>query len=400
MSLTLLNLLKISVLKGAVLLSGEDQLEREVKWINIMEILDAYEELQRGEFLISTGYGLQDFSFYQLKNMMAKFVEKDLTAIALQPGYYFDTIPEPLILLAREHNFPLIQLPTKITWAKITKGVYNELLRERFFADENVQLVHEFLIHVLMDKNLLNYPYQKEALRLGINLNNHHCIALMDVDTESISGSELHMYYKNLLKKIQEAFVEPFKLFTTSFNNQLLLLLETSKGDQRVYKEMERLFLNEITPQLKPIPIRMSAGNFYSDIHKWRESYQEALFVMTLMRKGEREENFLSYHHLGLTGILMDCRKERLIHFAEEYLGRLLAYDEKKGTHLYRTLYVHVRHLNQTKTAQSLHLHRLTLRYRLQRIEDIIEQDLSHPQTLYHLYLCTQILDLYPPGIS
>ena len=69
------------------------------------------------------------------------------------------------------------------------------------------------------------------------------------------------------------------------------------------------------------------------------------------------------------------------------------SYDKANETELYKTLAVFLRNeRHATKTAQELYIHRSTLFYRLDRIHDLIQQDLDDPKVRLYLNLSLYIL--------
>ncbi|WP_201408322.1 aldehyde dehydrogenase family protein [Mycobacterium paraintracellulare] len=81
--------------------------------------------------------------------------------------------------------------------------------------------------------------------------------------------------------------------------------------------------------------------------------------------------------------------------FMLEWLGALLRYDRAKRTELVKTLghYLETGG-NYDMAAQSLGIHRSTLRYRLGRIRDISGRDLQDVDTRLNLHLATRVLDV------
>ena len=58
MSLTVQTILDENLLGTAHLIAGKTGLAAEITWVNVMEILDAPESVEKGELLITTGYQL------------------------------------------------------------------------------------------------------------------------------------------------------------------------------------------------------------------------------------------------------------------------------------------------------------------------------------------------------
>lgn len=80
--------------------------------------------------------------------------------------------------------------------------------------------------------------------------------------------------------------------------------------------------------------------------------------------------------------------------FCHPALGLLRKYDRENGTSLYQTLKVYTETgLNQRHTAEKLFLHRNTLNYRMNRIEEIAGIDFNDPSLLFPLMYSFKIDD-------
>jgi sugar diacid utilization regulator len=102
------------------------------------------------------------------------------------------------------------------------------------------------------------------------------------------------------------------------------------------------------------------------------------------------------FEDLGVYRILDsgDARPE-VRGFVQEWLGALLDYDRTKRAELVKTLSHYLDcGGNYDLTAQSLQIHRSTLRYRLGRIRDITARDLQDVDTRLNLHLATRVLDV------
>jgi len=73
-------------------------------------------------------------------------------------------------------------------------------------------------------------------------------------------------------------------------------------------------------------------------------------------------------------------------------LSRLRRYDEHHGTDFYNTLYQYLRcERNVVATARALFIHRNSMIYRLQRIQQLLELDLDDVNVRLYLLLSYQI---------
>ncbi|MEV0641449.1 helix-turn-helix domain-containing protein [Streptomyces sp. NPDC050619] len=94
--------------------------------------------------------------------------------------------------------------------------------------------------------------------------------------------------------------------------------------------------------------------------------------------------------HLVLLASLPERLRES---YRDRLLAPLLAYDETRGTQLHRTLASFLETCGSwQRSAEELHIHVNTLRYRVQRIEELTGRDLSSMRDRTDLYLALELL--------
>ncbi|MER5479246.1 helix-turn-helix domain-containing protein [Streptomyces sp. NPDC002734] len=128
--------------------------------------------------------------------------------------------------------------------------------------------------------------------------------------------------------------------------------------------------------------------------------YQEALRALEVRRRSRRRCGTTFFDDLGLYRILGPGNEYRELEtFVQEWLGRLVDYDGRHRTALVETL---SRYFdcggNYAETAESLAIHRSTLRYRLQRIREIGGHDLTNVEERLNLQVATRMWKIMPGG--
>ncbi|MEV6742604.1 helix-turn-helix domain-containing protein [Streptomyces sp. NPDC051104] len=121
--------------------------------------------------------------------------------------------------------------------------------------------------------------------------------------------------------------------------------------------------------------------------------YQEALRALEVRRRSRRRYGTTFFDDLGLYRILGPGIEYRELEaFVREWLGQLIDYDGLHRTALVETL---SRYFdcggNYAETAESLAIHRSTLRYRLQRIREISGHDLTNVEDRLNLQVATRV---------
>jgi DNA-binding PucR family transcriptional regulator len=121
--------------------------------------------------------------------------------------------------------------------------------------------------------------------------------------------------------------------------------------------------------------------------------YQEAQRALEVRRHSREHYGTTFFDELGLYRILGPGNDYRELEtFVQEWLGQLIDYDSRHHTAMVETL---SRYFdcggNYDETAESLAIHRSTLRYRLQRIRDISGNDLANVEDRLNLQVATRV---------
>jgi hypothetical protein len=122
-------------------------------------------------------------------------------------------------------------------------------------------------------------------------------------------------------------------------------------------------------------------------------SFAEARFTLDVMRAVRGEAAVNEFDGLGLFRVLTHVddvsRMERLV---SDLLGPLLAYDDRRGSQLVLTLSTFLDNGGAyDPTCELLSIHRSTLKYRLGRIRELAQVDLSDPRTTFDLHVATRV---------
>ncbi len=110
-----------------------------------MEILDSLDQLQPGELLLSTCYGLSEDSLLA-SDLVARLNERTLAGIVIQPRYYVTDIPSKMIRQADGLDFPIIRLQPEITFGKVTRAILDFLTYNAMSRRESPILFHRGVI--------------------------------------------------------------------------------------------------------------------------------------------------------------------------------------------------------------------------------------------------------------
>jgi sugar diacid utilization regulator/DNA-binding transcriptional ArsR family regulator len=124
-------------------------------------------------------------------------------------------------------------------------------------------------------------------------------------------------------------------------------------------------------------------------------SFSEAKRALHVQRGSVSPYGVRQFSDLGVYRIFdPDDKRPEVRGFLTEWLGPLQDYDRDKNAEMVKTL---ARYLDlggsYDQTAESLSIHRSTLRYRLARIRDISGRDLTDAETRLNMHLATRLVE-------
>ena len=132
-------------------------------------------------------------------------------------------------------------------------------------------------------------------------------------------------------------------------------------------------------------------GRVVSSVHEWMLSLQEAEMTAQVLRIVPRQ--VLGYHEIGIYQLLLPMLKSPdTLRFHRQQLQPLLDYEHSADGELLHTLAAYFEcNGNLARTAETIHVHRNTLLYRLTRIAQICHVDLEDAETRLSLWVALKL---------
>lgn len=182
------------------------------------------------------------------------------------------------------------------------------------------------------------------------------------------------VYQRNLVQRLQ---CQEYSCVPLLYENQVVVLASAD----HVQDILDNLFGN------KEKQYYIAAISFPLDeLRRISVRYEQLMFLIQCVHK---KPGIYRMEDYGLSYLLSIFQKQNsgqdVIHPA---LAKLKKYDAEKNSRLYDTLYQYL--LNERSvihSAQTMHIHKNSLMYRLQRIQAIIDVNLDDPMTRLYLLL-------------
>lgn len=143
--------------------------------------------------------------------------------------------------------------------------------------------------------------------------------------------------------------------------------------------------------------IYMGVSRLCTDVGQYSKRFKEANKAIEMAKvknrlMNESRNGVVHADELGHIMVFLDARKpEELLEYAHELLSDLKAYDEKSSTELLRTLFYYIENqCNLHKTAREMNVSISGMRYRIQRIEELMNIDLSKASSTFEIQIALQ----------
>ncbi len=253
-----------------------------------------------------------------------------------------------LVRMAAEMIFQEMILIEEIQW--------DERLKE--------ELVHQLLQH----EKPLDALFFERANRFDINLYLPRMAVI-------VTAENRHKVMK-LLKK----YITNNDLYAM-LPDGVVLLKSLEAGSASSYAE-------QLEKQLRAsgMVCKLSAGSVQADFKGLHISYQQAKDTLSVGSKLHPEADFYSYSDYQIPVLLRQCAGFPENHDLLHHYEKLKEYDKKKE--LIETLTTYIEENGEgSTTAKKLFIHRNTLSYRLDKIQDITGKDPRKVKDLLELYV-------------
>ncbi|WP_191565840.1 sugar diacid recognition domain-containing protein [Metabacillus idriensis] len=238
----------------------------------------------------------------------------------------------------------------------------------------NETLKQETLIQLLKGEAILTQEFSERAQRLNINLNIERQAVIFYVP-EDTDLKERQRFTKELehLSGIND-------LLVTTSATEIVLLKESRSLDPSAFSSMFNQLLKKMN-----LGIYGALGYLFEGLYGASLSYESAKETLAAAKKLQSTKCFFSYNEWALPVLLIGKKDEKKHeHFKKMMIT--LKRSDRSGELLHTLLSFIKLNEDMNKTAEELYIHRNTLRYRLDKIEEITHYDPRKTLDLMTLY--------------
>ncbi len=277
----------------------------------------------------------------------------------------------------KEEDFVLLELISSI--------ISKELKKKRFYQNTKNTLKEE-IIYDLLENNLKDEKILQERLNLSsLIIHKYICIYTIDISKYKLKHS---IYERFLESQISKFFPQGYLIY---YKNHLVVI-NTQKDFYILEEKIQNLkkFLSENN-------LTMGVSNKFTSLIMSNIFYNQALESLTIGKILNKNENYFQYNDIQPYVFIYRLRDQiSLEDLANNELNLIREYDEKNQTDLYNTLFAYLKNNhNINKTSNEIHIHRNTLRYRLNKISELLNLDVEENDNSFKLYFSIKLINFY-----
>ena len=192
----------IPLFSDAICLAGRNGLSHQVKWTHIINDTEVTPWVSDGDLLLSTGQGI-----YQDENAQKKFVfdciQAGLCGVIFAIGKYLTEIPQSVLRIAEENDFPLITIQYSVRFVDITYSIHERILSDKKNLTEKVFKIHDILTNLVVEGCSL----EKFATTMADILN--RSVTIEDMELKILAYSLLGPTDEVRSRSIKEGYTPP-----------------------------------------------------------------------------------------------------------------------------------------------------------------------------------------------
>lgn len=389
MAIELNRLMNMVTGMNITMIAGKKGLSNLVSWIHMVETVEASTFLSGGEIAFTTGIGTDEHR--TVLGLVRSIWEHNAAGIIINTGPYLDHVPDDVIAFGNEHDFPVFTVPWKIHIAEIMRIFCFAITKSE---QTSMEIAAAF-------KNAIFLPKQEELYTLTLTRYGYQtswcynaCVMKFQPDPAGgISPEQLEALAAQLENSMQHRKYRDFSIFI--YDRELLTIC--GNYEEETLREFTAELLR-YTKMFLPKTVRIfpGVGKSTKSVRCIYKSYQQAASICRLRENQILDDHQLFYSDLGIYKLLMSVDdKDVLKEYYDKTILPLKEYDDANGSDLTKILKSYLKHNGSVmETASELYIHRNTVNYKLNRIEELLHMDLSSLDIRSQLWIGCLLQDM------
>ena len=390
------DVLDIPFLTNIILAGGKSGLNHSIFWVHLAESTENEKELfsllKPDDFVMIKGPFLGKAQACLL-HIMEKAVELKLAGILLFKSIYCHEIPEQMIKMADENEIPLFWLnqtssmAIEIQYYMVRMIMNNENSQNNLFE----KIIKDIYYGTVEDEKLR----MKRSYYMGYNLQQKHIGVSVAVLSENGKYISLDQAIADVFQAVFEGYAGK-EILALVQAHSLICLLPFDADEERKFPNVCEKAIKKIKQRYPDVYIVIGIGQEKENVNCFKESICEAEKIVEVMRRRKQYDQVRIYHEMYTFLLLYQVRREpNAALLCQKLFNPLWEYDKHYGSNLFGVLKIYFEEgRNTVQTAKKMFMHRNTLLYQLNKIEELTGLDLKNSDDEFECRMGYYLLEI------
>lgn len=376
------DLFHLPIFKQVRLVGGRSGLNRKVEYVTVMEVPDIKNWLKGNDFIITSFYSVRNRVDEQCR--LIRELSDTCCCIAVKTGEYVCELSEQVIATADSCGLPLLELPHDLTYIDLSMRIMHLIFEE----NGNSAILEKYIRDILFENYTDKILMVERGRLFGFEVEYDFFAAVQisfrkNYEAKDEENKKLRFFVHTLKQsitgnhRIRECYMLKLK-------NGWLLLLESENNEQLndcLHTLISEEYLKKLWGGSTEI-LSCGIGSVMQGMNGIRDTYSESYKAIRVGRKLKPEQTLFFYDKLTvfceLEEFFKSGRGKKLTEILEKIPSR----------ELLETLVIYYEcGANVEQAAEKMYSHKNTIKYRLNRIQDITGLNLKSPDDNFQLYL-------------
>jgi hypothetical protein len=359
MSITVLDAMKLNSLKNFRLVAGQWGLNRSIERVGILDyeyVKNIKGQFVQGEFILSSFlFAKDDVSLLDMA--IRSLIEDNVACLAIK-NIYYDELPAEVIGYADKKGFPIFIFDNSVFFEDIITEI-TDIVRS---VDKYAQM--EAKVDMILHKNSSKTLIRELAMEINGSFNEKFIVLYLKEKRYTSNKNII-----NILEKYKQDSHSKGDA-ALKYRDGILGIITSKKTDMIDWNKAVYDFISSMNINSDKFYIGIGENHFA--INDLNIGIAESLNAMRICEINSQDMIF--YENIGIYKILLPYMNEHWINdFCLNLILPLKYYDEKNGTEIFHTAFSYIENDGNIKeTARALFLHENTIRYRINKVKEIL----------------------------
>ena len=142
-------LMELEFMKEAKVLAGEKGLDRFIQKVNVMEVPDIVDWVEKGELVLTTGYAIKD-DLESFQKLIIDLDNKGVAGLGIKTHRYIKEVPQYIIDEADQKGFPIIELPYELSHSTVIASSLTQIINRQTELLKRIDKVQNRLLNTML----------------------------------------------------------------------------------------------------------------------------------------------------------------------------------------------------------------------------------------------------------